>query len=189
MPDLFIDVETAGKSDRAAIISIGMQFCNIRTGEKGPTFYAQISPISALQYGEKDESTMAFWNSSKTTPEARREAFGGTKTAPQVGAEVISFVKTQPYIKPWGNGSIFDVTIMQHWFRMLGIEIPWNFWDARDLRTLLDIAGMNKKSVPFEGTEHVAIDDVMHEVELACAAYAKMFKPEGDDPELVIGAM
>lgn len=172
--DLMIDIETVSTSPRAAVLTIGAQYFDPKSDEKGATFYAQISVIDALQHGDQDDSTMKWWSSSQVNPVARREAFSGVKSALEVADDFAAFAKG---CKPWGNGSVFDVIILENWFKVLRVPVPWKFWDIRDVRTVVDMAG-GKPKIEFDGMQHIAIDDAMHEVELVQACYQKIFKKE-----------
>lgn len=70
------------------------------------------------------------------------------------------------------------VSLIRGQQRAHGIKSPWQFWNIRDLRTLLDVAkdlaGFDKKSVPFVGIEHHALHDALHETKLAAEALRAM---------------
>ena len=38
----------------------------------------------------------------------------------------------------WGHGYGFDVTIVETLYRQMDTPIPWNFWQVKDGRTLID---------------------------------------------------
>ena len=48
----------------------------------------------------------------------------------------------------WGNGATFDCTILRNTYQRHNIECPWAFWAERDLRTIVDVSGLNKWDVP-----------------------------------------
>ena len=76
----------------------------------------------------------------------------------------------------WGNGSSFDIAILEYWYNKLGLCIPWNFWNVRDLRTIVEVAGIDKRSIPFEGEQHNALDDAKHEAKILLACYEALEK-------------
>jgi len=74
----------------------------------------------------------------------------------------------------WGNGANFDVAILDNIF---GYEDPWEFWNVRDMRTLVWIAsaiGFDKESIEREGTHHSAIDDAVHQAKVISKAYRQV---------------
>lgn len=90
-----------------------------------------------------------------------------------------SYLNTLPAnVCVWGNGATFDMTLLEAVYELTGIECPWNnervFWTVRDLRTLVDLANLDKKTVPFTGTPHVALDDALHQAEIAVACFRKL---------------
>lgn len=66
--------------------------------------------------------------------------------------------------KPWGNGSTFDITILEAWFNAVGVRCPWKFWNVRDVRTAVDLLGINPKEFTRDGTYHNALDDCLHQI-------------------------
>ncbi len=42
-------------------------------------------------------------------------------------------------VKVWGNGANFDIGILEHAYDQYQIEIPWEFWNVRDCRTIKDM--------------------------------------------------
>ena len=59
---LMIDIEAAGKSTSAALLSIGAVFFDPATGVLGETFYQPIN-LASSQYhgGQVDASTIGWW--------------------------------------------------------------------------------------------------------------------------------
>ena len=75
-------------------------------------------------------------------------------------AEFVLFWKRSKSKKPWGNGSGFDVNIMESLFTDYNNKAPWQFWMARDMRTFQEFIMENKKPVR-EGLHHNALDDAI----------------------------
>lgn len=158
MKDLMIDIETAGKKAGCAVLSIGAVYFD-RNGNIGERFYASMG-FNAMSYGECDPDTMKWW--SEQSEEARAAAFGGTQDPVKVAKEFASFIWHDA--KPWGNGSVFDITILEAWFEAVGVKCPWKFWNVRDVRTAVDLLGVNPKDFPRLGTHHNALDDCLHQI-------------------------
>lgn len=158
MRDLMIDIETCGTKPGCAVLSIGAVYFD-RKGNIGEQFYASMG-FSALSYGVADPATMEWW--SQQSEQSRADAFGGTDNPLEVAQRFAKFIK--PDCLPWGNGSVFDITILEAWFDTVGVPCPWKFWNVRDVRTAVDLLGVNPKLFTREGTFHNALDDCMHQI-------------------------
>ncbi len=174
--DIAIDLETGGTRANAPIISIGACAINRNTYELGPSFYSTVKIEDALRYGKPSASTMHWWRTDmqKITPVwfdpkgvSLYEALRGLN----------DFVRAQPAgCKVWGNGSHFDISILEHGYdavRVQGFCEEWKFWDVRDLRTAVDLSGFDVKSLPFTGTPHHALHDAIHQAKLIACSFAK----------------
>lgn len=189
MLDLIIDIETLGTGPAAAVISIGAVKYDRTSGQITDKFYAAISRADAEKYGTTTQSTLDWW--AKQDMRASAAAFSGKELSVTVAERFAQFARGT---KPWGNGSVFDVVIMETLFNAHGIKCPWLFWNIRDLRTLVDlaeyVAAFDKKSVPFEGIQHHALHDAVHEAHVMRAAIAALQNKSGntDPTDLVISS-
>ena len=185
MNNVMIDIETLGKKRGCPVLSIAAVQFDLPTGTVGETFYERMSCDAALSYGWPEISTMNWWE--KQSPEARDAAFNGERNPLSVAVELRAFlhnVGAGPCI-PWGNGAVFDITILEGWFDRVdplvdanGDDIyPWKFWDIADLRTLVRLSGINVKAIPFDGEKHNALADALHQVKIAHAAYSALPSP------------
>jgi hypothetical protein len=174
---LSIDLETLGNSTDAAITQIGLAEFNIETGETGRTKNILVTWNGE---GRVNASTLAWW--FRQGDEARaRMAESLEKGVPLSGAlaQLSSFVRGIPDLEGvWGNGSTFDVTILDSAYQRDGGTAPWPFYAARDMRTIVDLAeklhGFDKKAVERIGTHHEAADDAAHQARVISAAYAAL---------------
>lgn len=177
--DVSIDLETTSNLFNAGILSIGAVAFNRQTGKTGPEFYAEIILADTLRYGKVSASTLQWWMKQSASA---AKVFNPVKGIPLLSAlrGLNDFLRAQPAnVCVWGNGSSFDITILEHAFQAIGIEEfepEWakKFWSVRDLRTLVDVADLDKGAVVFEGTPHNAVDDARHQAKIACAAFAKI---------------
>jgi hypothetical protein len=66
---------------------------------------------------------------------------------------------------------------MDHAWKQLGKNTPWNFWDIRDTRTLYDITNVNLKDKKYATkTTHRAVEDAEHQAIVVQDAYRKLMK-------------
>lgn len=163
MTDCMIDLETLDNRSSSAIVSIGACLFDRTTGEIMDTFYERISWTAALASGGTvGASTLKWW--FKQSDEARLELTkgGGIKISVAMN-KLAGFI---PYMsRVWGNGSSFDISILEHTMGRCSVKIPWAHWNVRDVRTVCDLATMKREDVPFEGEKHNALDDAIHQAQ------------------------
>jgi len=113
-------------------------------------------------------STIKWW--LRQSPEAIKSATD-RKQMKDISTALMEFAawwKGHGFTHVWSNGSVFDVIIMENAFRQFHYEIPWSFWNIRDVRTITDIAyritGKTLKPVR-EGTHHNALDDAQYQAQ------------------------
>lgn len=168
MNNVMLDLETVSTSSNAAIISIGAIFFDPLTGELGAEFHQPIDLESAMQHGVADASTVAWW--MKQSDEARK-IFNHKDSC---GLEVALYDFTDwvhqhgPEVQVWGNGATFDNVILSNAYDSISYTRPWLYANDRDVRTVVELGrtlcNINpKKHLPFEGTEHNALDDAKHQ--------------------------
>jgi len=170
-PHYVIDLETLGKGPRAAIAAIGC--VEIIDGALAREFYVRVDLASAMSHGcEVDASTIQWW--LKQPDEARVEVNGVLPTQSLWTAlgELIVFLGGYAPLEEilvWGNGATFDNVILSNAYAAVDLARPWQFWNDRDLRTLLALYP-EAKNLPFEGIKHHALDDARHEAKQLIAA-------------------
>lgn len=168
--DVMIDIETLGRVAGCAVLSIGAVTFNRMTGEIGDIFYVCMGAENARKYGEVDPDTLDWW--MKQSEQAKKDAFNGTADPVEAAKSFASWLSVNDL--PWGNGSVFDITILEAWFKATGVAVPWKFWNIRDVRTAVDLCGVDVKQFPREGTYHNALDDAIHQVKYVSAGIRGM---------------
>jgi hypothetical protein len=156
-----IDIETLSVKKNAAIVSIGaVQFDpwgaeNPEDQPKiGETLFLKVCPQKTKErqegiYGDVDPSVLAWW---ETQPEDIR-AVNFCKpndedalSLPDALVELskfIKFVTERNRISKacvWGNGSSFDIAILEDAYSRCGFNAPWHYANVRDTRTMKWIA-------------------------------------------------
>ena len=159
---VMIDLETMGLIPGCALVSIGAVVFdpryNIVTKE---TFYSELDYMAQQEDGLfLCTETMAWWEDQ---PPNVQEALYGLDDLKE---QLIAFSKWLPQdCKVWGNGATFDISILEHCYRVCGLTVPWKFWNIRDCRTVKDMyesarGGFDKK---VGGVQHNALDDAIHQ--------------------------
>ena len=169
--DISFDLETLGQGFDAAIISLAAVPFNRNTGEIGQGYYSEIAMADAMRYGRVDPDTLAWW--IKQDAKAKR-IFADSKDKSTVAATfdgLIPFVAQHSGCCVWGNGSSFDITLIERHYIMLQRidgwtkKHPWPYWSVRDMRTIVDAAGVDTRKLRRVGTHHNALDDAIFQAQ------------------------
>lgn len=171
-----IDLETLAARYNAAILSIGAAAIDLDTGKLGETFYREITLSSAMKAGKVSPDTLEWW--LKKGEAAKRVFTGQAKKTPLSVAldELRTYVLKHKDATVWGNGSSFDISILEHAYDngCVGLTEPWAYWNVRDMRTIVDVAGIKKDEMKRNGTHHNALDDAIFQAEVISAAWRKI---------------
>ena len=169
MVDIMIDIETLSTDNNASILTIGaVKF--FRTNFKITSkFYKRITQESNKYYDRHfNENTINWWNTQDE--QAKKEIFENKdrinlSTALQ---ELSIFCRGARAI--WANGICFDINILESAYEACNLDVPWKFWNIRDVRTIYDIADVNlnnfKRQNNLLDNHHNALDDC--ETQLLC---------------------
>lgn len=177
-----IDLETLGTRVHAPIVSIGAVQFERSTGKIGETFYREIDINSAIRAGRVDGSTLCWW--MQQGDKARRVFSDNGKTPLAVALDDLrAFYLKTPKAVVYGNGSIFDISILEYAYEhgAVGLRHPWDFWLVRDMRTIVEDAGMdgeaNKHLWPArQGVHHNALDDAVYQAQVISVAWQRIQK-------------
>ena len=168
MQEVMIDLETLDNKSSAAIVSIGACVFDRLTGKIIDTFYRRIDMEAAIASGGTcSGSTLIWW--MQQDDEARIELTKGGSKISVAMADFIKFLPANCIV--WGNGSSFDISILEMTLQRLKLECPWEFWNVRDVRTVLDLAShlVKKSDIPFVDTKHNALADAIHQATYVAA--------------------
>lgn len=173
--DIMIDLETLDVTPNAAVTAIGAVAFDRCIGGVVDTFEGRISFPDAVEGRSISADTVAWLCKQEDT--VREYSLCGQEPLLSVLSGFVDFVTKCAHdatdgVNVWGNGAGFDITILESLLRAKDIPIPWEFYSARDLRTLVDVAGIDPRTIPFaEGVKHTALADALHEVAIAAAAF------------------
>ncbi len=168
-----LDLETLSTKNNAIILVIGAIKFNrnekwsnkftLEDIDSSKKFYKRIIISSCEEIGlHKDKNTEEWWN--KQDPIVKEEAFGFESERVSISdalKEFSEWFKGSTFI--WGNGSVFDITIISEAYDRCNLEIPWKFFNIRDLRTLFDIYNFRSKKVS-KNNAHNAIYDCFYQI-------------------------
>ena len=155
---VMIDLETMSTRSNASICSIGaVKFEGSTILDK---FYCTIDLKSCKDAGlHVSKDTIKWW--SEQNKEALREL---TKNNISLEEALTKFTGWfgPTSLQIWGNGAVFDNTILTNAYFAIGKEPPWKCWDDRCYRTVKALFPWIKADLR-EGTYHNALDDAMHQ--------------------------
>lgn len=161
MTDVMIDLETLSTRPDAAILSIGaVMFDEHGIGED---FYCPVRRYGQEELGfHVDPKTIEWW--SKQTPEARAAAFDDPNAMTikeAIGSLCLWLVSHHKMtrVNAWSHGSGFDLPILEHACRVLGMRNPISYMACRDTRTIYEIAGVDINVMRDPATHHNSLVD------------------------------
>jgi hypothetical protein len=162
-----IDLESLGTNNDCVFVSIGACLFDPFTNEidHGNTFYERIDWDSSFKEGRTfNVPTMKWW--LQQSDAARNEICKEGNPLSVVLKQFENWLPEDPIV--WGNGSTFDISILNHAYN----NCPkWKFWNIRDVRTVLDIAKGLYRKPKIEGTAHNALDDALYQAKYVCDIY------------------
>ena len=151
---VMLDLETMGNNSNSVIIAIGA----VAFDENGvyDKFYVNVNMQTCLDVGMKvDGSTVEWW---LTQSEDARDSLLKNRVSIQSALSGFSkWYEDTNAEEVWGNGAMFDNTILGNAYRSCGMQIPWKFWNDRCYRTVKNMYPLVE--LDRVGTHHNAVDD------------------------------
>lgn len=145
MNHVMFDQETLDTLPTAVMLSIGAVKFDLESGKLDPDgFYASLSVNDQLACGRTiSESTLTWW--MEQSPEARA-VFREPKQTLESALVALSDWLGHNKRCVWSNGAAFDIPMLEHAYASYGLPTPWEFWNARCVRTYRALPGA--KNVP-----------------------------------------
>ncbi|XYQ55673.1 3'-5' exonuclease [Pectobacterium carotovorum] len=186
-----IDIEALGKKANAPIGSIGAVFFSPQTGELGEKFYCRVDFENDMLNGAvPDGDTIKWW--LRQSSDARAELI--SDDAITIFYAVGKFsdwltdnAESLKTLKVWANSPSFDCAILKSAFERIYIDIPWNYWNERDVRTMKEVGFAIMDMGSFLGTaetigvKHNALDDAISQVALVSAVMSRLVQNSGGE--------
>lgn len=154
---VMVDLETLGTASNSVIVALGAA----RFDANGvlDTFYRRISAQSCVDVGlQLDVSTVEWW--MKQSAEAR-----AVFEQPGLQLATVLYDFQVWYAQGaclWGNGATFDNVLLANAYKACKVKAPWPYWGDRCYRTVKALHPLVKAD-PFEGVQHNALDDAVHQ--------------------------
>ena len=156
--NIMVDLETMSTRSHAAICSIGA--VKFEGKEILDTFYCTVDLKTCKEIGMHiSKDTVKWW--SEQNKEALKELTRNNIPLKQALDEFDEWFGSKS-LPVWGNGAVFDNTILANAYFMSNREPPWKCWDDRCYRTVKALFHWVPAD-PREGVYHNALDDAMHQ--------------------------
>lgn len=165
---LMLDIESLDTEPGAVILSIGAVEFDIVTGETGRQFYESIDLQSSIDAGFKvNANTLKWWMEQPSDATFRAFNSENPLSIEVALGKFNDFCHGENY-QVWGNGSTMDNSIVKYAMYEVGLEPQWNYWNDRDLRTIVMLDPTYKKEEVFAGVPHDPVHDCLHQIKYLC---------------------
>lgn len=135
---LMVDLETLAVSPSAVVLSLGAVHFDPYSDDIYDELYFKINLDDQDKLGrEIDPGTLDWW--AKQDPKIMEEAFSEDNRIPLLEALELFHKFAWGCDKFWSHGAGFDIIIIENIYRQLNKNLPWNYWQIRDTRTLFDL--------------------------------------------------
>lgn len=167
---LMVDLETMAVTPRAVVLSLGaVHFDPYGNGYTDKLYFRIDLDDQDKLNREIDPNTLDWW--SKQDPTIMEEAFSPNDRVPLAEA-IDRFHKFAWGCDGfWSHGSAFDLIIIEDIYRQLNKNVPWQFWQMRDTRTVFDL-GVDP-DMP-KGGKHDALQDAIRQAIGVQTVYTKL---------------
>jgi hypothetical protein len=184
--DLMIDLETLGQGPHAVVLSLGACFFNITSGQILGTFEMALDVDEQMKRGrEVDGSTLKWWmGQSGAAKKVFHEQAKPAKEVLTIFSNWVLQTTTIGKVQAWGNGSTFDISMMEDIMKQYEVKIPWLYNGVMDLRTFKRFCAGGAQ-VEKLGTNHNALDDAISQATYVIKNVPRV-KPSELTPEEVV---
>jgi DNA polymerase III epsilon subunit-like protein len=156
---VMLDIETLGTDPGCAILSIGA--VRFTADGLGDEFCESVSLSSCQKAGLTiDAETLDWWLDQD---DDAQEVLTGGYQIENTLSNFRSWYGDADEV--WANSPSFDCVIYEAACDALGADVPWEFYEQRDFRTLKNLPGA--AVVEHDGTEHDALDDARAQAKVA----------------------
>lgn len=171
MKDVMIDTETMGMPPKGAVVQLSGSYFDRYSGELGKKFNVYIPLEEEVANGyTMDPSVVLWWlNQSK---EAQNSVLFNDTIYDSIGDwdDFYEFLKSAECI--WCH-TTFDYPLVAEHLKSKNFHMT-HFRKFRDIRTLIDLSGIDYKSYPRVGIAHNALDDCLFQIKYCVDAFNKL---------------
>jgi DNA polymerase III alpha subunit (gram-positive type) len=174
-----VDLETTGTDpSHNHIVQLAAVRFNIETKEidAKEMFDRCLLPVGSSRFW--DESTRTWWSQQKAGV-LDDILFRGEdpKTVLLAFTNFLARTRSPRPVRLWAKPISFEWPFLQSYMREYGVEMPIPYWNCEDLNSFIDGRSRVYRSrkdfwadIPFEGDQHNALHDCIHQIKGAFAA-------------------
>lgn len=160
---LMIDIETLDIIPTSIVLSVGAVLFN-----KNNILEEYYAPLNIFEQILKDrtmsQSTIDFWKKQNDEAKNIGTSVNNVKTCLTILSDLVNNYEELEQVKVWGKGPHFDVSIIESLMRDFDVNIPWKFWNVRDVRTFMEYKNVRKPK--DQGVAHNALDDAIYQAKI-----------------------
>ena len=177
MRDMMLDLETLSSSPRAAIVQIGACMFDRETGEIGDRFKVVTAPD--LDKYDVSYDTLHWWFGQSVEAQDAIMPRETLVTIP-LNAALEDFLRhfvlhqDTATLCVWATPTTFDNVILENALRTEGFIVPWRHYNARDCRTLFELAGIEKEDRVKPELAHDALSDAIAQAKTVAKAIQRL---------------
>lgn len=163
---VMVDIESLGTEPGAAVLSIGAVVFDTDV-DTDRTFYREVSLQSNEAAGLTfDADTIEWWLGQ--SEEAKGVLTGGDDLADVLEAFAAWFGDVD-HDEVWANSPTFDCRLLGAAFDAVDVDVPWEYYEERDFRTLGTLPVFVDARSEHDGVDHDALDDAVGQARSAAA--------------------
>lgn len=168
---VMIDLETLDTLPTSKIVAIGAVIFDPFIGKIDNDTFQMTIDIKSQSGRTSSQSTLDWWKTQSTEAQGQLEG----DTSLEDALDELEFFLPEN-CKVWGNGSTFDISILEDAYRQFKIDIPWKFWNVRDCRTVKELfeASRGGNGTTPKHVSHIAVEDAMNQAKDVCRAYKRL---------------
>lgn len=175
--EVMIDIETLSTKPGATILTIGaLIFNRANNNNYENKFYKRIKiPIDDVSYFDVCENTKKWWKKQNSKCFYENCENPDRIFLKDALKELSKFIPEKSLI--WANSPSFDCVILENAYRYYDIPIPWEFYNLRDLRTIMDIANVKHRDYSYikeDYKTHISINDCIYQTYIIKECYKKI---------------
>jgi hypothetical protein len=170
LSNFMLDIETFGTDNDSIILSVGcVKFgTDFVANTSSPHLYMELNTKTQDRTVSMD--TVRWWTDQVSNTRAKIPGdTPDSMSLPAALEDLSNFIElhstgTTPVI--WCKGPQFDMAMLEHAYKQCGIDVPWKYNSARDLRTVLKIT-----SAPRYPASHNALEDCFAQIKQLSEAF------------------
>lgn len=173
MKHLMLDIETLSTRPDAAVFEVAIAEFTLEN--------LSVSPANLRRWmckpstGHIDPETVAWWMDDKRATHAKfilSCPVSEATVAAGIQAYLERVKEEHPKIRLWAMPTSFDCVILQSFLQRNGCDLPIDFRQWRDVRTILELAGWPKE--PSGLKAHTAAGDCQNQISQLVEAWRRL---------------